>query len=178
MYYAIAISAIGTAFALVALLISLGSAARLNAMGANAPLRSVRKSGLGAGAIVPVAALSAFKSLNFELTSDPTLVFFTSGSCSACQSLLDNLQHEDLGRFKNNAIVVNIGPIKHRETLQTSIIPIVPNGADLVSLFEISSFPSWALVNAEKIIAEGVGNELGRIVESAELGLTRVNDHV
>jgi hypothetical protein len=178
MDYAIAISAIAAAIALVALLVSLGSAARLNAMQPGAPLSAMRSSGLGAGAAVPSSAESLFKAIPFDLGSEPSLVFFTSGSCSACQSLLDSLKVADLGPFNQRSVVVNVGAHKDEDELRAAGIRFVPNGGELVSLFQVSSFPSWTVLNSRIVISQGIGNNLPHILKTARTGVQQTIENV
>jgi hypothetical protein len=163
--YGIALGIIALGVSVLALLVALGSAVRLNAL-----QNAIGGSDTQSDPIeVTPSIVGLFDREGVVLSADPILLLFTSTSCGACESLLVLLETADLGIFTDKTVVISWGHPKVQ--LPDAGIRIIPDHGSFATLFGVSRFPSWLLVTDTEILAQGAGNELTQILLSAQLEL-------
>jgi hypothetical protein len=158
----LAVSVLALAAALFALLVSLGTAARVSRIGASGPQPGTE--GLPAGARAPTGELERLVSGVGvdQLAAGPTLLLFVSDGCGACLELVDDLNR---AASKSNGMLgdATVVLVQHgsesllRERACFSAHWVADADGKVHTDYRVASFPFTYLIQGGRVARAAIG---------------------
>jgi hypothetical protein len=164
----LASAAVAVAISMFALLVSLGTAMRVN----QGSISRMGAQGLEAGDAVPAAELRSLISDGADrFMAGPTILAFVTSGCTPCVDMIDalNVRHS-AGNDCGPLVVVEPVPAEARSLAESAKFRatwIRDSDRLLANAFKSYSTPQLFLIHAGKVVRAAHGKDVERLIEQA-----------